>query len=211
MKNKILLFAVILLGAFSANAQYYSPGELGMYDGRGQRYDGRSTSASPFSDVEYKITEGDGYLVYKKDTIWGVVTLSKEAVSLEKKLDQKHNFLCSYNLKDLNLKTVVMYNSDNKALCLTRVTKNDKKMMRLIHEGKLNIYDGRTDYVYTPGDIDKNLIKISYDNVVEDLSSFLTENTKRDLILFVNDIYGTKLDAKTISWRDLLVKVDLLD
>ncbi len=212
MKSSFLLIVLLMASTCTALAQYVLPDDPTLHPQRPQMQDGRASSVNvPPTYTEYKITEGDGYLVYKKDTIRGIVTLSKEAVSLEKKIDPKHNFLCTFKLKDLDLKTVVMYNEDNKALCLTRVTKEDKKMMRLIHEGKLNIYDGRLDYIYKPGDIDKNLIKISYDNVVEDLSSFLTENTKRDLILFVNDIYGLKLNAKAMSWQELLVKVDMLD
>jgi len=83
--------------------------------------------------------------------------------------------------------------------------------MRVIHEGKLNIYDDRVQYIYKPSDIDKNLIMVSYDGVVDDLSSFFTENTKRDLIGYVNDIYGLHLNPKKLTWQELLVKVDMLD
>ncbi len=159
-----------------------------------------------------QVRQGGGYIVYRNDTIWGEVFINQHEVTLEKRMDNKHNFIVTHKLNDLKLKTVMMYNnSDKKQLCLTRVKKDDKKMMRVIHEGKLNIYDGRIDYIYKPEDIDKNLIVIAYDKVVDDLSSFLTENTKRDLIGYINDIYGLKINPREITWKGLLVKLDMLD
>lgn len=155
---------------------------------------------------------GNGYIVYKHDTVRGEVYLTAHDVTVEKPLDRKHSFVCCFRLNDLKLKTVMMYNAaDKKPLCLTRVKQNDKKMLRLVHEGRLNIYDGRIDYIYAPSDIDKNYLVIAYDDVVDDLSSFLTENTKRDLIGYVNDIYGLNINPRSITWKELLAQVDMLD
>ncbi len=153
----------------------------------------------------------DGYIVYNRDTIKGFIELFDKDVLLEQPLDKTYSRFYNIKLKNTSLRTIMMYNTDKKPFCLTRVRPGDKRMMRLVHEGKLNIYDDRTKFIYDPADIDKNLIVIAYDDVVDDLGSFLTGNTKRDLIGYVNDIYGMKIDPKTITWKELLVKVDMLD
>lgn len=153
----------------------------------------------------------DGYVVYNRDTLRGFIFVSKDEVNLEHPISNELSKYYNFQLRDRSLSFITMYNHDKKPLCLTRVRPNDRNMMRLVHEGKINIYDDRINYIYDPEDIDKNMIMISYDGIVEDLSSFLTETTKRDLIDFINDVYSLKLDPKTLTWKELLIKIDKLD
>ena len=155
----------------------------------------------------------DGYIVYKSDTMKGLIMMySKFEILFQKVINEDYSYYYKFNKANTDLQTIMMYNGkDKKPVCFTRIKKRDKKLMRVIHDGKLSIYDDRVGYIYDPKDIDKNLIVIAYNDTVEDLSSFFTENTKRDLIVFVNDIYGLKIDPKTITWKELLVKVDMLD
>ena len=153
----------------------------------------------------------EGFVVYRGDTLHGLIILTVNEVMVEQPVGDELSNYHTFKLKNTDLETIMMYNFDKKPLCITRVSRNDKRMLRLVHCGKLNIYDDRIAYIYEPKDIDKNYIIISSEGVVDDLSSFLTENTKRDLIGYVNDIYGLKIEPKTISWQDLLKKVDMLD
>jgi hypothetical protein len=153
----------------------------------------------------------DGYLVYNNDTIRGFVMLYRRHVLIEQPLDAEYSYFHDFKLTDRALKSIVMYNAEKKPVRLTRLNENERRMLRVVHEGRLNIYDGRVGFVYRPRDIDKNLLVISYDGIIDDLSSFLTETTKSDLILYINDIYGMKLNPRKISWRELLLVVDQLD
>ncbi len=152
-----------------------------------------------------------GYVVYNNDTIKGYIELAKNDVQIEAPLDNKYSRFYTIKMKDKALTYMMMYTPEKRPVAMTRVRPNDKTLMRVVHEGKLNIYDDRLRNIYTPGDIDKNLILISHNGVVDDLSSFFTENTKRDLIGYVNDIYGLNLNPKAITWQELLVQVDMLD
>ena len=155
--------------------------------------------------------QAEGYVVYKTDTLKGLIWVSKTEVLLERMLDSKYSYVNDFKLKNTDLKTIMLYNQDGKPLCLTRVKPTDKRMMRLVHEGKLNIYDDQIRYIYKPTDIDKAMIVISYNGEVEELGAFFSSHTKYDLIGYINDIYGLNLDHKSISWKDLLVKIDGLD
>ncbi len=154
----------------------------------------------------------DGYIVYRNDTIHGLIMLYKFELWFQVPINDDYSYFFTYSLKDPSLRTIMMYNNaDKKPLCFTRLKDNDKRLMRVLHEGKLNIYDDRIGYIYKPQDIDKNLIVVEYEGVIDDLSSFFTESTKRDLIGYINDAYGIKLIPKDISWEQLLVKIDQLD
>jgi hypothetical protein len=137
--------------------------------------------------------------------------LYRKELVMEQPIDADYSYFYKFKMKDTALKTVVMYNEDKKPVCLTRAHDKSNRLLRLVHEGKLNIYDGRIGFVYRPKDIDKYLLVVSYDGITDDLSSFLTETTKSDLIMYINDIYGTHFVPKQISWRQLLLEIDRLD
>ena len=116
--------------------------------------------------------KANGYIVYRKDTIKGLIMLSLNGVYLDHTQNNGTGKFYDLKFKDRNLKTVMMYNADNKPLCLTRVQESDKKLMRLLHEGKLTVYDDWVGYVYTTEDVDPFLLVVSHNGEVETLSSF---------------------------------------
>lgn len=154
--------------------------------------------------------KANGYIVYKGDTIKGLMMLTLNSVFMERPRRHGPSTMYDINFKDKDLKTIMMYNTDNKPLCLTRVKETDKKMMRMLHEGKLNVYDDRLDYVYSTEDIDPFLVVVSHNGEVETLGSFSRGETRKDLIAYINDIYGLKIDYKT-KWSELLLTMDGLD
>jgi hypothetical protein len=153
----------------------------------------------------------DGYLVYNNDTLHGLITLYKKEVWLEQPVNGDVSYFYTYKMKDKSLKTIVLYNEEKKPVCFTRIPEKANRFLRVVHEGKLNIYDGRFGFVYRPKDIDKYLLVVSYNGIVDDLSSFLTETTKSDLIMYINDTYGLHYDARKITWKQLLIEIDKLD
>lgn len=156
-------------------------------------------------------TKHDGYIVFKGDTLHGIVQLSKTTLYFEQY--QPHDQVKPYEikLKNPDLQTIMVYNYDNKALCITKVQHDDKKMRRVIHKGKLNIYDDWMKYIYNPSDIDPYLLVVEYDGVVDELGTFTKGTMMRDLVAYVNDIYGLKLDARTMTWSKLMRQIDELD
>ncbi len=154
--------------------------------------------------------KANGYIVYKGDTIKGLIMLTLDGINLDHRYNETQGKFYDLKFKDRDLKTIMMYNVDNKPLCLTRVKTTDKKMMRLLHEGKLTVYDDRVGYVYSPDDIDPFLVVVSYDGEVETLGSFSRGETRKDLIAFINKVYDLNIDFKT-KWSDLLLKMDGLD
>lgn len=153
----------------------------------------------------------DGYIVYKKDTIKGLIMLTKTEVYLEHPLSSSYSTFYNLKLRNKELTTIMMYNVDKKPLCITRIKPDDKRMMRLIHEGKLNVYDDKYDYVYKPSDVDPYLIVVSYNGEVDDLGSFSSEGTRRDLVGYINDVYGLNINHKKTGWEQLLLTMDGLD
>lgn len=153
----------------------------------------------------------DGYVVYKGDTLHGMMQLTKTTVYFEQY--QRHDEVKPYviKIKDTALHTIMVYNYDMKPLCITRVKPDDKKMHRVIHTGKLNIYDDWMKYIYKPSDIDPYLLVVEYNGEVDELGSFTKGTTMRDLVAYVNDIYSLKLDARNMTWAQLMRKIDELD
>lgn len=200
----LLLVGNITLWKFTATAYEKKPGLV------------RAHKTTPNKDTLsgkrlYWGQRVDGYVVYNKDTMHGLIMLYRRELVVEQPIDADYSYFYRFKMKDTALKTVVMYNEDKKPVCLTRVHDKSNRLLRLVHEGKLNIYDGRIGFVYRPKDIDKYLLVVSYDGITDDLSSFLTETTKSDLIMYINDIYGTRFVAKQISWQQLLLEIDRLD
>jgi len=209
MKRGMCYFLLLLVGnttlwKFAATAHDQKPGLVRAHK--------TTTHQDTLSGKRlYWGQQVDGYVVYNKDTMHGLIMLYRKELVMEQPIDADYSYFYKFKMKDTALKTVVMYNEDKKPVCLTRAHDKSNRLLRLVHEGKLNIYDGRIGFVYRPKDIDKYLLVVSYDGITDDLSSFLTETTKSDLIMYINDIYGTHFVPKQISWRQLLLEIDRLD
>ena len=157
------------------------------------------------------VNRAAGYVVYNADTIKGIISFNRFDVFVEQPINKEYSYYYQFNSRNLHLKAVVTYNVDNKPLFLVRVSPKDHKLFRLVHEGKLNIYDDRFAYIYNPDQIDKNLIVVAYKGRVKEFGSFFTAGTKRNLIAHVNSIYGLDLDPRSITWKQLLMTLDGLE
>jgi hypothetical protein len=152
----------------------------------------------------------DGYVVYAHDTISGAVTIKNNSVSVET-ADTARGYDYRFKIKKQQLQCVTVHNDDNKQVNLVRLKDEPKKLWRIIHEGKLNIFDERHDFIYRPEDIDARTLIVVYNGEIVHIHARSMEATKQRLTSFVNKAYGNDLDASKYSWKELLVYIDKLD
>ena len=197
-----IILTLLLLPAFALRAQNREEDMLH-----------RRTHTDYKKGFDHYITrygKSKGYIVYKGDTLKGAIMLSKTELYFEKYEFGEESKYYIIKLRNPALKTIMMYNHDNKPLCITRIRPTDKKMHRLLHEGKLNIYDDWMRYIYEPGDIDPFMLVVECNGEVDELGSFAKAGTKRDLVGYINDIYGLKLPYN-IGWSKLMHIMDEQD
>ncbi len=166
--------------------------------------------ASPTNDDQITKEPMDGFVVFYNDTLSGAVTVARRAISMET-TDSGKDYDYHFHEKDPGLQCVTVYNEDNKQLNLVRLRGNTKKLWRVIHTGKLNIYDGRRGFIYKPEDVDLKTLTISYNAEITSINSSSVQETKQWLTGYVNQVYNLNLDPKKFTWKELLIYVDKLD
>ncbi len=153
-----------------------------------------------------------GFVVYERDTIQGIVTMEKNKVEIQN-IDSGKHYDYSFKTKKAGLTYITLYESDssNNQLNLVRLQGDKKNLWRVVHEGKLNIYDKRRGFIYSPDDVDMKTIKVVYNGQSEALYAHSVSDAKRKLTEYVNTAYGSNLDARNFTWKELLVYIDKLD
>ncbi len=154
---------------------------------------------------------GKGYIIYKNTTLEGEVVITKDAVKIDKPVDGKQNFTSTIKLDDPGLKKVVINNKDARPLCIVRVQPNDNRMVRLYHEGKLNIYDSRILCEFKPEMLESTHIITANNGNVKELNTSKADISKQELAGQINTIYGLKLDPATMTWKQLTDIIEKLD
>ena len=150
----------------------------------------------------------DGYVVYNNDTLSGVITPTKNVIVLEEPLDGIHELAGAYGYND-NLLSAVAVFEGNQELYLSRPIAGGK-LMRAIHIGKLNIYDGNLRFL-TADNVNKGKLILVYKGEVITSKTFLASDGKQLLIEYVNKAYGLNLHAGNFTWSKLLAYIDTLD
>jgi hypothetical protein len=162
-------------------------------------------------DYDYNTDDSlEGYVVYAHDTLSGVVTIASSAVYLET-ADSAQGYDYKFRMRKPELQYVTAYNSDDKQIKLVRLGSNKKHMWRVVHEGKLNLYDDGKGLIYQPGDVDKMNLIAEYNGKQNKLNQLSPVKAKEQLIKCVNEAYGVTLDPKKVSWNELLIYLDKLD
>ncbi len=194
---------------------FYSPhyGYGGMgYGGGG--YGGGSSDNNNYSENSNELEgfEMQGFVVYEHDTIPGIVTLEKNKVEIDN-VDSGKHYDYSFKMKKAGLTYITVYESDssNNQLNLVRLPGDKKNLWRVVHEGKLNIYDKRRGFLYAPDDVDMKSIKVEYNGQSEALYTHSVSDAKRKLTEYVNRAYGSNLEPNKFSWKELLIYIDKLD
>lgn len=152
----------------------------------------------------------DGFVVYKQDTIDGVLTVLDKELVLEQPIDSNRFYGYRYALKDTALKTIVLCKGI-KEMCLVRQAVDNKRLWRLLHYGKLSVFDNGFDFVAS-NNLRKRRMWVSVNGgAAKPLKSFLKAGTKDVLVQYINQVYGLSLDPNHYSWTSLLYKLSTLD
>jgi len=157
-----------------------------------------------------EVEEMKGYAVYENDTLKGAITIKGRTVSV-KTADGQRDYDYTFRPNKKGLQYVEGYNNDSVELNLVRLKENDKKLWRVIHTGKLNVYDGGTGFIYRPEDVDASTILVVYNGEEISLHSHNRDVTKQRLTAFINKAYGTDVNPNNMSWKSLLIYLDKKD
>lgn len=126
----------------------------------------------------------DGVMLYGTDTIPGIITITHNTVSLEHIATYKGRKYYSSSLSDPQLKGIVLYKGA-KTLQLARLAPTDKHLYRVVHHGKLNLYDRSYSFL-TASNVGRQII-------AEREGSHIKLKSDKDLIEAVNSCYNTTL------------------
>jgi len=186
---------------------YYSMWSLGLNFWPSPHY---YSGGSPENNNNDGQQDLEGYVVYANDTISGALSILTTKVLVET-ADSARGYDYTFKIRNQELKYVTAYNNDEKQIKLVRLPVNKKKLWRVVHEGKLNLYDDCKGFIYEPGDIDKMLLVAVVNGEIKKLNSFNGTNSKEQLTNCVNEAYGLNLDPKNFTWNELLIYIDKLD
>lgn len=218
MKNFILLTAFFILFANSTLLAKGAGGHCSGHAGHSAAhchgtfhtfYAGHGTHGSsedPFREL-YKRTY-DGYIVYNGDTLAGDINLVKGLLVLNN--GTTGTAFDNYMLGD-SLLTVIVLRNDQALLSMERLPGADKNFYRLVHSGRLNLYDDKLSFKYDANNVDLSEMRVAYDGKVQEMNTFWTTFPKKRLVYFVNTVYGTALDSKNYSKASLLDYVATLN
>jgi hypothetical protein len=181
----------------------YSPTYPYLGGSSGTSYDEGNSNDGVEDDME-------GYVVYARDTISGAISLRTNTVFLATK-DSSGSYDYKFRIGNKELEYVTAFNSEDKQVKLVRLDQNKRKLWRVVHEGKLNLYDDAHGFIYRPEDIDKMSLVAEFNGTTKTMRSFYGVKSKDQLTEYVNEAYGLHLDPKNFTWNQLLIYLDKLD
>jgi hypothetical protein len=146
----------------------------------------------------------DGYIVYESDTVPGIVTVTNNSVVLERHIKQTGRNYYNVELSDLMLKAIVVFKGP-KELHLVRLMEQDKHLSRVVHNGKLRLYDRSYDFL-TASNVGRHL------HVIDPISGKKAKiSSIKELAAQVNGTYNLTLNPETISRKELITIINRLD
>lgn len=145
----------------------------------------------------------DGYLVYGQDTLYGIVTITKNEVGIEHQSIADGIRNSSYDLTDKNLRAITVFKG-MRELNLVRVLHQDKHLSRVVHAGKLSIYDRKFSFL-TATNISRHL------RIVPSGGSIVHTNDKQELLALVNSAYGISAGAAEMETDKLFTIINRLN
>jgi hypothetical protein len=147
----------------------------------------------------------DGYVVYVKDTLTGIVTMNPGSVYIETATGQNHAKTSKARFNYRNLTAITLYKG-NKTLYLTRLNDNDARLWRVVHSGRLNIYDDNNSFL-SAGNINRQSMRVQLPGEL----TYVDISSKKHLVWCINRTYGMYLKAGNQSWKSLIELIDRLD
>ncbi|MES2704156.1 MAG: hypothetical protein V4649_16060 [Bacteroidota bacterium] len=140
-----------------------------------------------------------GYMIYKGDKLEGNVILTRSAV-LVKGSDGN---VQGAKTDDLNVEEIAFFKKSEQ-LVIKRHAEDKSQLWRVIHSGKLGVYDDKYEFVAFDN-INTDHLRITYNGTFADISS------KEQLVAAINAAYGRDIQAGDYSWAQLLGLLDTLD
>lgn len=137
----------------------------------------------------------DGFMVYGADTVSGVVTITQNNVSVEKQSGNGRRRSYNASLHDTALKAIVVFKGI-KTLSLVRLSPADKYLHRVVHHGKLAIYDRSYSFV-TADNLAKQVI-------AEYEGKRMNIKTTDEMRSIMNVAYGAGTAHPTTTRSDLM-------
>lgn len=150
-----------------------------------------------------------GYIVYSGDTLRGYLLFDEHSLKYQSIKDSSTNDFTVYKYNDLNLTAAVTNNKVGSWLYWIRVEPTSKRMYRLIHSGKLTVYDDKLEFINNPKDISTSYLVIKYNNTVDKLTNILTN--RQEFVDYVNQVYHTKWVPQNMEWTDMWMQLDGMD
>jgi hypothetical protein len=147
----------------------------------------------------------DGYIVYDRDTLSGLVTMDKHAAYLEQPINAGKEYASTARYDDKYLKAIVLF-MGTRELHFARLADNDKRLWRVLHTGKLNIYDASYDFP-DARNVNKSNLRIVYTGKRTPESI----HGKKELIQCINKVYNVNLDPANYTWKALVAYIDELN
>lgn len=151
------------------------------------------------NDIHYRYYSAyahDGYIVYKGDTIPGVVTVGYDRVTVENTDGQGHQKRHIALLDNLLLRDIVVY-TELKELHMRRPHRDDKRLWRVLLHGKLNVYDKRYSFISSKN-VDIRSLRMQYGN-----GTLHKVHSKKQLVAALNKTYQLKLKSDKYNWKEL--------
>ncbi len=137
----------------------------------------------------------DGYIVYNSDTIPGIVTITQNQVSLDTKEYGNRKIFYQADLKNPKLTAITVFKGP-KELHLVRLFTNDKHLYRMVHKGKLMLYDRSYNFLTTEN-INNSLLAVREKGIQK-------IKGKIELAKTVNETYGLQIDVSKTSKKELI-------
>ncbi|MDR3681996.1 MAG: hypothetical protein P4L41_18640 [Flavipsychrobacter sp.] len=144
----------------------------------------------------------EGYVVYRKDTVRGLLRFKMGAVWIENGM---FNAAGKYKINDRHLHAITISNREGTIIKLVKFKNFNNKFYRLVHEGKMTMYDRHFVFSKEPREVDIENMVVTYDGNVKELNEKWVLGAKKKLVDEINQVYGTNISPKDYS-HDELVK-----
>jgi len=161
-----------------------------------------SVHKDPFDALNRKTFTG--YIVHDNDTLRGLIEFKSDVVRVK---DALFNTIAKYPLDNKRIHCIDLTNNAGNNIHLMRLKKDDGRYYRIVHQGKLTLYDRNFVFSYQPEDITMEHMYISYNGKIKNVHGLWALTDKRALIQAVNETYGTNLEPRDYTKDELLAYV----
>jgi hypothetical protein len=203
--RQFLLVTILLVHASGVWAKAGGHGGHCGHGGHGAYVAGHSSSdEDKFADMRGKLCTG--YLVYKGDTLSGMITCTDNQFFYKK--DALQDSTTSFKIRDTALSYACLH-ENGKVLQMIRL--DDKHLYRVYHTGKLSLYDTYFSFDYLSKKFYNLDDRVAYNGENRTLNDFWAISAKRKLVQNINEAYGTSLRPNTYNKKALLAYMQTLD